>query len=385
MTTKGREYAFTLNNYTPDEIDYLRRLAKDLPLTVRGSPPHPTGTPPAPGSPTGTPDAPWPGTTPPEATAWGNQQDVGGLPSRAQPPEAANVSSTVESSGRSRPLPSLGEELGPKAKKAKLNGANLKDVVVDVTLMYLVLGYEIGEECGTPHIQGFIYFKNAKSWNGVRDVLPPRCSNIKKRYYQSSAERAAGYCLKDGQYEQYGSLPEQGKRTDLHEMADMVIEGKSRREIALHNPTQFIVHNRGLEALRRAIRVPPEDPQGEYEFENLWLFGGRNAGKSRYARDKYPGDLFVKSLDEEFWCTYRDESTVLIEEWTPKTSEKWYNALMVWTDRYCFWVKIKGEEAMKIKPRRFIITSNFSINDCFPNPYEYDRDAILKRFKEIKM
>ena len=57
----------------------------------------------------------------------------------------------------------------------------------------------------TPHLQGFIYFKNERAFNPVRKMLhgasirPVRC-----------VEALIKYCKKEGDFYEFGTCPRQG-------------------------------------------------------------------------------------------------------------------------------------------------------------------------------
>lgn len=108
---------------------------------------------------------------------------------------------------------------------------------------------------------------------------------------------------------------------------------------------------------------------------NLWLYGKAGTGKTKWAWDHYP-DLFVKSINK-WWDGYRDQETVLLDDWDPK-HEVLVSHLKIWADRYPFRAETKGSSQMA-RPKRIIVTSNYSIEECFPNPQ--DVMAIKRRFK----
>lgn len=76
---------------------------------------------------------------------------------------------------------------------------------------YLVMGLEVGES-GTPHVQGYVVFQSAKTLSAAKATLGARCYLERAR---GTPEEASNYCKKDGSYEQFGTLPQQGKRNDL--------------------------------------------------------------------------------------------------------------------------------------------------------------------------
>jgi len=57
--------------------------------------------------------------------------------------------------------------------------------------------------------------------------------------------------------------------------------------------------------------------------------------------------------------------------------------IKVWGDRLAFCGETKGGRMPIANLKKFIITSNYTIDDCFEN--ERDRDAIKNRFVVIHM
>jgi hypothetical protein len=116
------------------------------------------------------------------------------------------------------------------------------------------------------------------------------------------------------------------------------------------------------------------------ELENLWYFGPPGTGKSRFARDKHP-DAFCKALNH-WWDGYAGEDTVIIDEWEIGSGKFLGHHLKIWADRYAFKMEIKGSVLPMQRPKKIIITSNYSIDECFGS----DRmlcAAIHRRFRSV--
>ena len=133
---------------------------------------------------------------------------------------ASSPSSTVSSlSGATLPtrISVSGETPSGRAKNwcFTLNNPTLEEKIHLSTLInhanYVILGRECGAN-GTPHIQGFISFKERKRFKTAKDLISPR-SHLEVARGSPSENRK--YCSKEGDFDEYGVLPgPQGRRTD---------------------------------------------------------------------------------------------------------------------------------------------------------------------------
>jgi Putative viral replication protein len=86
---------------------------------------------------------------------------------------------------------------------------------------FLIYGREVGET-GTPHLQGFVRFKNRLRFNQVAALLPGCHLSVARDVY-----KASDYCRKDGDFEEFGELPAKasGKRSDIDFFKESVDNG----------------------------------------------------------------------------------------------------------------------------------------------------------------
>lgn len=234
---------------------------------------------------------------------------------------------------------------------------------------YLIYGKEVGSE-GTPHYQGFVYFQSLKSFLQVKQLL--QRAHIEKQ--RGTLEAAIDYCKKDGDYVEKGDRPygPTGQKGVWKEILQLAREGKLR-ELEDRFPSQFLRYHAKLSGLYR-----PERPLILEVLENEWWIGPTGSGKSRTLWERYP-DHYQKSLNK-WWDGYEYQDTVAIEEWSPK-NEVTASFLKIWADRYPFSAEIKGGTLQKIRPKRLIVLSNYTIEACFER--EEDRNPILRRFKVV--
>lgn len=83
----------------------------------------------------------------------------------------------------------------------------------------------------------------------------------------------------------------------------------------------------------------------------------------------------------KWWDGYKRQEVVAIEEWSPE-AKLTAQSLKQWADHYPFQGEIKGGSMQGLRPRKLIVLSNYTIEQCFDRVE--DRDPILRRFKVIK-
>lgn len=107
---------------------------------------------------------------------------------------------------------------------------------------YLIFGFECGT---TEHIQGYIYFDNARSFKSMRSMLPR--AHIEKSI--ASPQSNIDYCKKEGEFYEFGEIPEPGKRNDLESLVSMIEDGYSRKEIREAYPKYYFMYKNKIESM----------------------------------------------------------------------------------------------------------------------------------------
>lgn len=232
---------------------------------------------------------------------------------------------------------------------------------------YTCYGKETGEE-GTPHYQGYCYFKEKKSFNYVKNLIPR--AHIERQ--RGTFDQAIDYTKKDGDWKEWGNRPRgpSGQGQVWKHVLQLARAGKLD-EIEDQYPAVFLRYHAKLLGLHK-----PERPVILDTLENEWWYGSTGTGKSKELWERWPNH-YQKSLNK-WWDGYNNEETVAIEEWAPK-NEVTASFLKIWSDRYPFTAEVKGGTLQKIRPRRIIVLSNYKIEDCFSN--EEDLLPIKRRFK----
>jgi len=251
---------------------------------------------------------------------------------------------------------------------------------MSIRAKYLVYGREIAPATGTPHLQGYVYFKTDTWYTTVKKIL--KGANVLA--CKGTAEQNIAYCTKENKAFEHGEPPlsqeeqlakmKSSKQARMAKALAYAEEGnwdKLREEF----PSLWI---REEEKLRAKYKPIIENLDGELEHE--WWVGATGVGKSRLAHELYP-DHYAKKINK-WWCGYAYEEVVVIEEWAPGANPGTVQALKQWADRYRFPAEIKGGNIGRIRPRKIIVLSNYTPKQCFEN--DSDLEPMLRRFTVLK-
>ena len=92
-------------------------------------------------------------------------------------------------------------------------------------------------------------------------------------------------------------------------------------------------------------------------------------GKSHLARENFP-DAYIKGLTE-YWNGYQGQEVVILEDIDP-FHVSLGSHLKYWADRYRFSANIKLVDVVTIRPKLFIVTSQYTIDQIWK-----DEETIL--------
>ena len=246
---------------------------------------------------------------------------------------------------------------------------------------YILYGYE---ECPTtkrPHLQGYLFWTGKKRGSALIKQLP----GCQLRVAMGGVKANYDYCSKSGKIYEAGTKPsdQQEKGESSKQMWASVLayaQAGDEDSIMAEYPGLYVAHFNKWDAifLRAAAKQVPEVRDGE--MTGVWIQGPPGASKSAMARDMATGKLYSKPGNNKWWFNYRYEKEVLIEDFDPTVKGMSYD-MKIWTDRYKFKVEIKNGGA-EILPDRVIVTSNYTIEECF-GPDDQLIGAMKRRFPTV--
>lgn len=246
---------------------------------------------------------------------------------------------------------------------------NLTKIWDSAKLQYLLYGREVGEN-GTPHLQGYLYYKQPASFNIVKTAL----GRAHIEPCRGTADDNITYCKKDGDFVERGKAPiSQKRKGDLgREYWENQLSLAKKGKIEECDPKLQITHWNSLNRIAARYAPMPEDNE---DITNDWYWGPTGTGKSFKARSENPG--FYLKMCNKWWDGYNNEDTAIIEDFD-KTHHMLGHHLKIWGDRYAFPAEIKGSKT-NIRPKKVIVTSNFHPQDIWTNDPP-TLEPIIRRF-----
>lgn len=242
---------------------------------------------------------------------------------------------------------------------------------------YVVFGYEVAPTTGTPHIQGYIEFKKAMTLN----VLVRERPGIHWEPRMGTAYQASFYCKKGGKYEEFGTPKAQGARTDLTAIREEIENGSSLLHVANNHFGDYLRYHRGIERYMYVHRMETMRDLIRSTLRVVYLWGPTGTGKTRTAWSMLTRPYVLNEGNTGFWWTgYQSESDILIDDFRGTTP---LHILLRWLDIYPCQVPIHGGYAF-LCATTIIITSNLSLDQLYRNCDEGSRQALRRRFSEIR-
>ncbi|ALE29774.1 replication associated protein [Lake Sarah-associated circular virus-35] len=258
-----------------------------------------------------------------------------------------------------------------------------------VTTSWFVVGKEVGEN-GTPHLQGACILNNQLSFNSLKKMDCFARAHIETM--KGSPQDNLVYCTKeDTNAYVYGTLPEPGKRNDLHEAVEKVKEGATLRDLALGDGGPAVVKfHKGLTVLRSLCSTPRADPPTV-----VWIYGPTGVHKTRCALEfgKILGAASGSSEANSVWISgggfrwfdgYDGQPVAIFDDFRAKqlTGAGGFTFLLRLLDRYPISVEFKGG-FVNWTPRIIFITTPHDVATTFAKRSQHIPEDIAQLDRRI--
>lgn len=245
------------------------------------------------------------------------------------------------------------------------------------TIKYLGYGIEECPSTKKAHHQGFVYFNSPR---GSSKQVAKDFNNAHVEACVGSLESNEKYCSKESSLITFGSKPEQGARTDLTDVKNEIINGKSVEDICIDKPHLYHQYGRTLTkiediCLRKKFRT--------WTTTCDWIYGPTGSGKSKHAfKDFNPETHYRVPDDNGWWDGYTGQSIIIMDEF--RGSKMKYSDLLTFIDRYPHTVKRRNREPAPFLATHIIITSCHTPQEAYSGMIN-DNDSINQLLRRIKI
>lgn len=210
------------------------------------------------------------------------------------------------------------KQLGHEQIKAILTG--LKSVV------YWAMADEIGLETHTRHTHLYLQSRTPLRFSQIKRLFPDahiesaRGSAAENRAYVEKSGKWADDTKADtsipGTFEEWGAIPEepgQGFRSDIAQLYNLIVEGKSNAAIMSINP-ELAVHISRMDKIRQDI-LEAEYRDKWRDLEVTYIFGPTGTGKTRGVMEKHGYSNVYRVTDYTHpFDRYAQEPVLLFDE-----------------------------------------------------------------------
>ena len=229
------------------------------------------------------------------------------------------------------------------------------------------------EKVGHIHLQGYFGFFKPKRISCIEKLLGSKKFHAEKaRNPKSSWE----YCMKEESrvlgpwHNKIWQEDQQGKRTDLEELAEIVTKGGSNKA-AKERPDLFIKYHGGIKALDSAINKDDE----ESRVKNVYFFYGKTGSGKTHDALQMENPRRVEK--QGCFYNYKSCDTVIFDE---AEGFEWKRGdILKLTDRYPIELPIKGGW-VNFNPKTVIFISNDHPSCWLP----LCDDALKRRVTEVR-
>jgi hypothetical protein len=229
-------------------------------------------------------------------------------------------------------------------------------------LQWLVIGAE--EKCPTT---GKIHFHAVAQCTRVKSIVQWKqlfqCEKMHVLPRKGTFAQCYKYITKDGPpIFEYGKLPVQGARTDLHALRDAVKEGKKDKTI-IEDDTLVRVYAKHLPFVNKLKQIYA--PRRKKMTECIWYHGPPGTGKSTMAQynaeKEAPDDVYYKPAGS-WWDGYTGQKIVILED--IKSGEMTTGEFCRLIDSRPLQVPVKGGFE-QFTSSKVYVTSNYTPKEIF--------------------
>lgn len=235
---------------------------------------------------------------------------------------------------------------------------------------YLIVGKETCPNTGTVHHQCYIEFASKRVFNGIKKLIPK--AHIESAKGGPDANKK--YCSKDDcVLIEFGKMFQQGSRTDLKKVKEMIKAGASLDDV--------IDTDANYQCLRASeLILKYKEPRRDWKPKVFWYWGPSGTGKSETAFAEAGASKWVSAKSLKWWEGYDAHENVVIDDFRAYFCE--FAELLRILDKYEYRIEVKGG-SRQLRARNIWITCPDKPEDVYVGIKENMRQ-LLRRIDVVK-
>ena len=186
---------------------------------------------------------------------------------------------------------------------------------------YLIIGDETCPTTGRKHWQGYVEFKNARTRKGVKRAFGRNDMWCAAR--KGTAAQAANYCKKEGAFQEFGEISQQGRRSDLDKLCSELVNGNRTVSQMLMSEDAPLVckYRNGLRDIQHVVDGTKYCNIRDIEVVQYSCIEDHIAKNLRCLREEHPDAFIVNQYhpnDTVRWDYYQNEEELIVVTRSPK-------------------------------------------------------------------
>nr|QKV51106.1 putative replication associated protein [Crucivirus sp.] len=249
---------------------------------------------------------------------------------------------------------------------------------------WMILAKEVGAN-GPPDIQGATIFPSQKYFSTIKKIPGLERAHIEPM--GGSPQQSLDYCTKqDAEAFISGTLPNPGKRSDLHDVVELLKGGSTLDKLVedTSSAVSYVRYSRGLTLLRQhySKRRDPNTPP-----TIIWFYGPTGTQKTRssflLSEACFPTESpWISNGPLKWFDGYDGQSTAIFDDY--RTSDSTFSYLLRILDRYPIKVEFKGGY-VNFAPSTIFVTCPKSPRDLWNHRTPEQLDQLSRRItKELE-
>ncbi len=219
-------------------------------------------------------------------------------------------------------------------------------------IRYFVVGNETCPSTKRKHFQGYISFKNAKTFKACKKWFELDKIHIEPAVAGDFKNKA--YCEKENKFIEVGEPIKQGKRTDIDVAIDIVKETGSIREVL-----KVVKNYQAVRHTELYMKYCEEESiRLDLEVINIW--GGSGKGKTRMVYEENTN--VFRPLNYKWWEGYDGHEVVLLDDIRKDFCK--FHELLTLLDIYPYRVECKGG-SRQLRAKKIYITTPIPLVDMW--------------------